>query len=282
MKKALLALLIASMILTSGCSNNQTSGNNNSDSNTEVTTPDKHEFVQIKESPDKYTAYIKDYVSRNCATVGYESMGGDRNDYVGKGYIHLVMITENGEYVGVTDEELKNYVVVAQSLSPNTEVKFTFQKNSDGEEYDNLIEWQNISEIVLKVKQVGSKEKTTDKGMIAINPDPDKYTSYVKDYVGRNLASCGYISMGGDFRDVYGESNIKLVIVPDDGSYFDLEDENIEELLKEYVVTGQSASPNTEIKFEFAKNSEGKEYSWTSWQSREEIELYITLIDKNK
>ena len=276
MKKALLALVIAAMILTFGCSNNQTSGNNNSaDSNTEVTTPDKHEFVQIKEAPDKYTAYIKDYVSRNCATVGYESMGGDRNDYVGKGYIHLVMITENGEYVGVTDEELKNYVVIAQSLSPNTEVKFTFQKNSDGEEYDNLIEWQNISEIVLKVKPAGSKDKTTEKGMTAINPDPDKYTSYVKDYVGRNLARCGYISMGGDFRDVYGESNIKLIIVPDDGSYFDLDDENIEELLKEYVVTGQSASPNTEIKFEFAKNSDGEEYSWTSWQSREEIELYV-------
>ena len=278
MKKTVLVLIMVLIFIFSGCSNNQSSENSNSGTSTEVTTPEKHEFVQIKESPDKYTAYIKDYVSRNCATVGYESMGGDRNDYIGNGYIHLVMITENGEYVGVTDEELKNYFVVAQSLNPNTEVKFTFQKNSDGEEYDNLIEWQNISEIVLKVKPVGSKDTTTDKGMTAINPDPDKYTSYVKDYVGRNLANCGYISMGGDFRDVYGESNIKLIIVPDDGSFFDTDDESIDELLKQYVITGQSALPNTEIKFEFAKNSEGEEYRWTSWQSREEIELYVKRI----
>ncbi len=279
MKKTVLVLIMVLIFIFSGCSNNQSSENSNSGTSTEVTTPEKHEFVQIKESPDKYTAYIKDYVSRNCATVGYESMGGDRNDYIGNGYIHLVMITENGEYVGVTDEELKNYVVVAQSLNPNTEVKFTFQKNSDGEEYDNLIEWQNISEIVLKVKPVGSKDTTTDKGMTAINPDSDKYTTYVKDYVGRNLARCGYISMAGDFRDVYGESNIKLIIVTDDGSYIDLADENVEEVLKQYVVTGQSASPNTEIKLEFAKSSDGKEYSWTSWQSREEIELYVSHLE---
>ena len=274
MKKIILIVITITLLLISGCSNSATSENTDSESNAEEVT-ETHVFEQIKESPDKYTAYIKDYVSRNCATVGYESMGGDRNDHVGTGYIHLVMVTESGDYVGVTDEELKQYVVVSQNLKPNTEVKLTFQKDSDGNEYDNLIEWQNINEIVLKVKLVGSKETTTDKGMTAINIDPDKYTSYVKDYTGRNLASCGYISMGGDFRDVYGESNIKLIVLPDDGSYFDLNDENIEDELKKYVVTGQGVAPNTEIKFEYAKSSEGEEYSWISWQSRDEIELYV-------
>lgn len=277
MKKLFVIMLTIAIVLC-GCSNTGASGSASGSENTEEVNTEKHEFVQIKESPDKYTAYIKDYVSRNCATVGYESMGGDRNDYIGKGYIHLVMITESGEYVGVTDDELKNYTVVSQSLEPNTEVKYTFDKDSDGNEYDNLVDWQNISEIVLKVRPVGSKEKSTEKGMTAIIPDPDRYTSYVKDYVGRNLASCGYISLGGELRDEYGKGNIKLIITTDDGTYIDISDDNIEEILKDYVVTGQSVAPNTEIKFEFSKNSDGEEYSWTSWQSREEIELYAEKL----
>lgn len=234
-----------------------------------------HAFVQIKESEDKYTAYIKDYVSRNCATVGYESLGGDRNDYVGNGYIRVIMITEDGEYPGISDGELKDYYVVAQSLEPNTEVRYTYQKDSEGNEYDNLIEWQNIDEIVLKVKKVGSSDPTTDKGMTKINVSPDKYTCYVKDYVGRNLAECGYISMLGDFRDRYGTGNLELVIITNDGSYIDLGGDDAAESLKNYVVVGQGVEPNTEIKFEYSKDSNGNEYSFTSWQSREEIELYV-------
>ncbi len=277
MRKLFVIMLSISIVLC-GCSNTGASISTSGNENGEEVNTEKHEFVQIKESPDKYTAYIKDYVSRNCATVGYESMGGDRNDYVGNGYIHLVMITESGEYVGVTDDELKKYMVIGQSLEPNTEVKYTFDKDSEGNEYDNLVDWQNISEIVLKVKPVGSKEKPTEIGMTAITPDPDKYTSHVKDYVGRNLASCGYISLGGEFRDEYGKGNIKLIITTNDGTYIDISDENIEEILKEYIVTGQSVAPNTEIKFEFSKNSDGEEYSWTSWQSREEIELYVEKL----
>jgi hypothetical protein len=264
--------MIALMLLLSGCS-----GSGSSD---EGGSPDteKHEFVPINDSPDKYTFYIKDYVSRNCASVGYESLGGDRNDRYGSGYVHLIMITENGEYVGVSNEQLKNYVVVAQSLEPNTEIKFSYEKDEDGEEYDSLIEWQSISEIVLKVRPTKSSEEVTQKGMTAINPDPDRYVSYVKDYVGRNLASCGYISLGGDYRDHYGLGNIKLVIVPTDGSYIGLGEENIFDILKQYVVTGQSAAPNSEIKFKFKKDSDGQEYSWASWQSREEIELYVERL----
>ena len=282
------------MILVSGCSSpavssqhpedvkdtstvpteNQESTESESGSSTEPS----HVFVQINESPDKYTAYIKDYVSRNCATVGYESLGGDRNDYIGEGYIHLIMITESGEYPGISDEELKDYYVVAQSLEPNTEVRFTFEKNSEGVEYDNLIEWQSVDEVVLKVKKIGSNETTTDKGMTKISPSPDKYTCYIRDYVGRNLAGCGYISLGGDYRDAYGEGNLKLIIITNDGSYIDLSDANILDVLKQYVVVGQGVAPNSELRYEFSKDSNGNEYSFTSWQSREEIELYVNKL----
>ena len=292
--KKIITLLFVVMMVLSGCSSNNTpaagdssvsektdessSQNNNTESSAGNNNESNHTFVQIKESPDKYTAYIKDYVSRNCATVGYESMGGDRNDYVGRGYIHVAMITEDGTYIGVSDEELKNYYVVAQNLEPNTEVKYTYEKDSKGEEYDNLIEWKSIDEIVLKVKPVGSTEQTSDKGMTKINAAPDKYTSYVKDYVGRNLAMCGYISMAGDLRDYYGKGNLKLVIIANDGSYIDLSGENKIENLKEYVVVNQGVAPNTEIKFEYSKDSNGNEYNFTDWQSREEIELYVERI----
>ena len=43
--------------------------------------------VTIKQSPDKYTWYIRNYVGKNCASFGYTSMGGDRMDHYGAGYI---------------------------------------------------------------------------------------------------------------------------------------------------------------------------------------------------
>ena len=46
--------------------------------------------------------------------------------------------------------------------------------------------------------------------------------------------------------DHYGAGYIKFVIVSDDGSFIDPEDT---ELLKNYVITGQSVSPNTELKY---------------------------------
>ena len=85
-----------------------------------------HTSITINESPDKYTAYVKDYVGKNCATIGYKSLGGDRNDYYSHAYIRLVMFTADGEYPGLSNDELKDYVVVAQNIEPNTEIKFTY------------------------------------------------------------------------------------------------------------------------------------------------------------
>lgn len=108
-----------------------------------------------KESPDKYTWYIKNYVGKNCASIGYTSLGGDRRDYYGKSTIKLILTAEDGNYVDVEDSEaLKNYVVTSQDIEPDTELKLVFEKDSNGNEYSNLIETQNISEIELKVKKI--------------------------------------------------------------------------------------------------------------------------------
>ena len=109
-------------------------------------------LTAINPSPDKYTWYIRDYVGKNCASIGYTSMGGDRMEHYGAGYIELVLVTPDGSYIDIeTDDDLKQYVVTGQSIAPNTELKFTFKKDDDGNEYENLVATQNYEEIVLCV-----------------------------------------------------------------------------------------------------------------------------------
>lgn len=232
--------------------------------------------VTIKQSPDKYTWYIKNYVGKNCASFGYTSLGGKRMDHYGAGYIELVLVTPDGAYIDIeTDDDLKQYVVTAQNLAPNTELKYIFDKDSDGNEYDSLISWQSCEEIVLCVKKIGTSEETT-LGLTPINPSPDKYTLYIQDYTGRNLASCGYLSMGGKRMDHYGAGYIRFVIISDDGAYIDPQDT---ELLKNYVITGQSVAPNTELTYVFETDSDGNEYdSLIHSQNIEEIELTVKPV----
>lgn len=264
---------------TIGAVQDSDSAHENQDTQTESTIGDFDQTdssVTIKNSPDKYTWYIKNYVGKNCASFGYTSMGGDRMDHYGAGYIELVLITPDGTYIDIeTDDDLKQYVVTAQSYAPNTELKYVFDTDEDGNEYDNLIQSQSIEEIVLCVKKVGSSEETS-LGLTEITPSPDKYTWYIRDYTGRNLASCGYLSMGGNRMDHYGAGYIKFVIVPEDGSFIDPEDT---ELLKNYVITGQSVLPNTELKYVFDTDSEGNEYdNLVQSQNIEEIELMVKLV----
>ena len=52
--------------------------------------------------------------------------------------------------------ELLKYVISGQSVLPNTELKYVFDTDSEGNEYDNLVQSQNIEEIELMVKLVGN------------------------------------------------------------------------------------------------------------------------------
>ena len=273
-KKWLAVLLGIIMILTlAACGNNnsdETSGNQSSGDTVNDTN------IVINTSPDKYTWYIKNYVGKNCASIGYTAMSGKRMDTYGEGLVELVFVCPDGSYVDVeTEDVLKEYSVVKQNIAPNSILKLVFDKDSEGNEYDNLVASQSYEEIVLCVKKNSEKEqKTID--LTEINPSPDKYTWYIADYVGRNLASCGYTSMGGDLMHKYGEGIIELVIVADDGSFIDPEDT---EALKNYVVTGQSIAPNTELKLTFDKDSDGVEYdNLVESQNIEEIELTVKRL----
>ena len=172
-------------------------------------------------------------------------------DFYGNGYIQLVLLTINGDYVDIeSEEELKNWIVIGQNLIPNTEIKYTYELDSDGEEYDSLIAHQNIEEIVLAIAPVGTKVDAP--ALTAINPSPDRYTAYIDDYVGRTLSQCGYISLAGWLMDQYGNAYVHLAIYSNDGSFIDVNDENT---LKNYVVTSQSIAPNTEFKMTYCADS---------------------------
>ena len=138
MKRAISLLLVIVMttIALAGCDSKSENpaGNANSKQPTD-------ESITIKNSPDKYTWYIKNYVGKNCASIGYTSMGGDRMDHYGAGYIELIMVTPDGAYIDIeTDDNLKQYVVTAQSYAPNTELKYVFDTDEAGNEYENLVQ----------------------------------------------------------------------------------------------------------------------------------------------
>lgn len=75
-------------------------------------------------------------------------------DQYGEGLFKIVFVNEDGFYIDISKEELKKYRVVKQNIEPNTEMKYTFEKDDDGEEYDSLVDSQNIEEIELYVTQV--------------------------------------------------------------------------------------------------------------------------------
>lgn len=93
---------------------------------------------------------------------------------------------------------------------------------------------------------------------IAINPSPDKYTWYVKSYVGMNASQVGYTALDGSRRETYGYCAMPIVFVSPDGTYIDPQNE---ELLQQYRVVGQNLAPNTEIKYTFITMSDGAESS---------------------
>ncbi len=271
----LIAAMLISAIALTGCGES-TQNTSDSEASTSTSTP-KTESVSIKPSPDKYTWYIKDYVRKNCASFGYSSMGGDRRDTYGAGNIELIFVTPDGSYIDIENEDaLKEYVVTGQNLPPNTEMKYTFDVDSNGNEYENLVRTSSYEEIVLNVKKVNENTQNTNP-LIKIEPSPDKYTHYVSTYVGRNLADAGYISLGGELRAHYGAGNVKIIPITEDGSFISMDNDGEE--LKNYVVLGQNPAPNTPITYTFSKDSNGKEYdNLVSAQSIESIELQVKKL----
>lgn len=239
-----------------------------------------HVPVVVNASPDKYTWYVQDYVGRNAAGFGYTSLGGDRLERYGAGYLEFIFVTEDGMFIDIEDEAmLQKYIVTGQNIAPNTEMKYIHTTDSSGKEYSNLIDFQSIHLIDLTVRRIDGTiagDPITFE-LIPITPSPDKYTHYIRNYVGKNVANFGYTSLGGDRRDQYEQGNIRLNLVADDGAYLD--PENID-ILKQYLVTSQDVAPNSVMKLTFSKDNKGKEYSnLIDSQTYQSITLYVHKLD---
>lgn len=94
-------------------------------------------------------------------------------------------------------------------------------------------------------------------GGTVIKSSPDKYTHYVKDYAGLNVATaCNYWSYNEDkCYDKYGYGSVQLIIVANDNAQVTKSN------AADYHVVSQDVAPNTEIKLTFEKDSKGEEYS---------------------
>lgn len=256
-------------------------GTINSESMQPSATESERPFADYEEnqaSQDNYTWYIKNYVGKNAASFGHTNYEGCRVDDYESGEVKLILLSPSGEYVDIQDkEELKNWYVVAQNQSPNTEIRYTYMQDENGKEYKGLVNYQSIDEIVLAVAPVGSEGEVPQ--VTTIQPSTDAYTFYVRDYVGRNLSQCGFTSFSGERVDEYGHAQVVLTLVADNGVYIDAEEE---ESLRNYVVTGQSISANTKLTMTFLTDEEGKEYvGIVDDLSIEQIDLFVRQLDPN-
>lgn len=111
-------------------------------------------YTTIEPTFDRHIYHIRDYVGRNAATFGTID-GDDRIDEYGEGKLKLSFTSEDGSYVNSKSiNDLKGYIVIAQDIAPNTELKLEYDTDSYGNKYDNLIRSQNYEEINLTVRRL--------------------------------------------------------------------------------------------------------------------------------
>ncbi len=229
-----------------------------------------------KTSSDPHVQYIKNYKGKNAASVGFTDASGQRRESLGDAMIRLVYVDPSGVYVDPKDEEgLKDYVVFDQNLPMNTQVDIEF-RTIDDEEVAGIVAWQSHCEVVLAVKKVGEPDpQPVD--MTPIDAFPDRYTACVRDYVGRNLAECGYVPSEGQLWDSYGLTMLRLQADCEDGSYVGGPDLAA---LSGYVVVSQDVAPNTQFTMEPTTATNGEVYDLISSQSLETVSLSVRRLEQ--
>ena len=118
------AVAFAAAVALAGCSDGAGSAAGSAgDAGAPSASQQAAEAVQIKQSPDKYTWYVKNYVGMNAGNAGYTGLDTNRYDRYGAGALRLVFVAGDGTFVDPENEDqLKEYVVIGQNLEPNTEV----------------------------------------------------------------------------------------------------------------------------------------------------------------
>jgi len=166
MKKIIFGVVLLQVLVLSGCaqsSDNQGSdGSNESESalvTSDETSEEPQEETEVYED-DRYTKHVKNYVGRNASSVGTLRMSGNFMESYGALDLLVVHITENGE--AVTEDNVADYRVVRQEPAPGTPISLEYKKNSEGEEYDNLLESSSIKELILHLEKVSTGNDSSD------------------------------------------------------------------------------------------------------------------------
>lgn len=95
-------------------------------------------------------------------------------DQYGSAYVRLAVYAEDGSFIELEESEiLKNYSVVRQSVAPNTELTVTYMLDGEGNEYDNLVDTQNVEEVELFVIFLGVNDDEAGTAEDGIASDED-------------------------------------------------------------------------------------------------------------
>ncbi|MFZ1382045.1 MAG: hypothetical protein WAS54_04550 [Scrofimicrobium sp.] len=109
-----------------------------------------HDDVRVE--ADKYTGVVPDFVGQNMAQAAYWT-GAMFAVPIGNAGVYLRVVSSDGAFI--TDENAADYRIVSQDPLPGTVFAVTYLLDSNGEEYDNLVDSQGIEEVVVNVEPIG-------------------------------------------------------------------------------------------------------------------------------
>jgi hypothetical protein len=157
----------------------------------------------------------------------------------------------------------------------------------------NLMKKVTIISVVLVLVAGGvgaglyfGKDKSTESNVIKSNaivdesgnkrpaktkPSTDKSTWFIKDYVGRNASDSCSFRINGDCMEDYGASTLTIKFVTEDGSKV------TKDTVKDYIVTGQSIEPDTQLNLTYANG-----YDYVENQNIEEVVLNVKKLNTNQ
>ncbi len=150
------AIIAAFALATSlaSCSTEGSSATESAESTRSVEAPStKRAAPPVHVAADKYTGVVPNLLDQNVAQATYYALNESFRVQVGNGNLLVRLINPDG--VLITEENAANYKIVSQDPAAGTTFEMTYALDSDGKEYDNLVDTQGIEEIVVNVEPIG-------------------------------------------------------------------------------------------------------------------------------
>lgn len=157
---AIVVIIVFASKDRSGDANNSGNGGASVDTNTSSDKASTAYKQVVCPTVDKYTNCVKNYVGLNASDSCTWRMNGNCMDTYGNGNINILFVTNDGQ--DINEANISNYKVVAQSVDPGAEIKYTYETESDGTESD-WTESQNIDSITLNVDVIDASKQLVTK-----------------------------------------------------------------------------------------------------------------------